>query len=133
MKIEKIQKLKNNKYKIKLDSGDIINTYDDVILNNSLLFNKEIDLELLNKINNETLYYDCYNKTLKFIDKKLRSEKEVKEYLKKYLKTILYTFFTFIVGKTFEHLDMWVDLFFVSIWTLVDEKENINIENKKET
>lgn len=56
-----------------------------------------------------------------------------KEYLKKYLKTILYTFFTFIVGKTFEHLDMWVDLFFVSIWMLVDEKENINIENKKET
>lgn len=84
MKIEKIQKLKNNKYKIKLDSGDIINTYDDVILNNSLLFNKEIDLGLLNKINNETLYYDCYNKTLKFIDKKLRSEKEVREYLKKY-------------------------------------------------
>lgn len=84
MKIEKIQKLKNNKYKIKLDSGDIINTYDDVILNNSLLFNKEIDLGLLNKINNETLYYDCYNKTLKFIDKKLRSEKEIKEYLKKY-------------------------------------------------
>ena len=42
MKIEKIQKLKNNKYKIKLDSGDIINTYDDVILNNSLLFNKEM-------------------------------------------------------------------------------------------
>ena len=64
MKIEKIQKLKNNKYKIKLDSGDIINTYDDVILNNSLLFNKEIDLELLNKINNETLYYDCYNKRI---------------------------------------------------------------------
>ena len=54
-------------------------------------------------------------------------------HLKKYLKTILYTFFTFIVGKTFEHLDMWVDLFFVSIWMLVDEKENINIENKKET
>ena len=45
----------------------------------------------------------------------------------------LNTFFTFIVGKTFEHLDMWVDLFFVSIWMLVDEKENINIENKKET
>ena len=45
----------------------------------------------------------------------------------------IYTFFTFIVGKTFEHLDMWVDLFFVSIWMLVDEKENINIENKKET
>ena len=58
---------------------------------------------------------------------------EVYVIIKKYLKTILYTFFTFIVGKTFEHLDMWVDLFFVSIWMLVDEKENINIENKKET
>ena len=32
------------------------------------------------------------------------------------------------MGKTFEHLDMWVDLFFVSIWMLVDEKENINID-----
>ena len=57
----------------------------------------------------------------------------VLEYLNKYLKTILYTFFTFIEGKTFEQLEMWVDLFFVSMWMLVDEKENINIENKKET
>ena len=63
----------------------------------------------------------------------IKNDFSFKEYLKKYLKTILYTFFTFIVGKTFEHLDMWVDLFFVSIWMLVDEKENINIENKKET
>ena len=58
----------------------------------------------------------------------------IQKYLNKLFKySPLYTFFTFIVGKTFEHLDMWVDLFFVSIWMLVDEKENINIENKKET
>ena len=69
----------------------------------------------------------------KYINKLFKYSPLFKEYLKKYLKTILYTFFTFIVGKTFEHLDMWVDLFFVSIWMLVDEKENINIENKKET
>ena len=69
----------------------------------------------------------------KYLNKLFKYSPLFKEYLKKYLKTILYTFFTFIVGKTFEHLDMWVDLFFVSIWMLVDEKENINIENKKET
>lgn len=69
----------------------------------------------------------------KYLNKLFKYSPLFKEYLKKYLKTILYTFFTFIVGKTFEYLDMWVDLFFVSIWMLVDEKENINIENKKET
>mgnify|MGYP003290506433 FL=1 len=69
----------------------------------------------------------------KYLNRLFKYSPLFKEYLKKYLKTILYTFFTFIVGKTFEHLDMWVDLFFVSIWMLVDEKENINIENKKET
>ena len=68
----------------------------------------------------------------KYLNKLFKYSPLFKEYLKKYLKTILYTFFTFIVGKTFEHLDMWVDLFFVSIWMLVDEKENINNENKKE-
>ena len=57
MKIEKIQKLKNNKYKIILENNDVINTYDDVILNNNLLFNKDISSELLNQINNQTIYY----------------------------------------------------------------------------
>lgn len=57
----------------------------------------------------------------------------MKEYLKKILKTFLYTSFTIIVGTTFEHLDLWVDFFFVSIWFIFDEKENITIENKKET
>ena len=52
----------------------------------------------------------------KYLNKLFKYSPLFKEYLKKYLKTILYTF-----------------LFFVSIWMLVDEKENINIENKKET
>ena len=76
------------------------------------------------------LFHYLIKNDFSFIQKYLN---KLFKYLKKYLKTILYTFFTFIVGKTFEYLDMWVDLFFVSIWMLVDEKENINIENKKET
>lgn len=55
-----------------------------------------------------------------------------KDSIKKMIKTFLYTSFTLIVGNTFEHLDLWVDFFFVSIWFIFDEKENITIENKKE-
>ena len=40
----------------------------------------------------------------KYLNKLFKYSPLFKEYLKKYLKTILYTFFTFIVGKTFEHL-----------------------------
>ena len=56
-----------------------------------------------------------------------------KDSIKKMIKTFLYTSFTLIVGNTFEHLDLWVDFFFVSIWFIFDEKENITIEAKKET
>lgn len=83
MKIKEIKKNKNGKYKIILDNDEIINTYDDVILNNGLLFHKEIDSELLNKLNAETNYYEIYNKTIKFIEKKLRSKKEIISFLNK--------------------------------------------------
>ncbi len=82
MKIEKIQK-HGVKYKITLDNGEVINTYDDVILENNLLFDKNIDSDLLNKINTDTIYYESYNKVIKMIGRRLRSEFEIKEYLNK--------------------------------------------------
>jgi len=82
MKIEKIQK-KGSKYKITLDNGEIINTYDDVILENNLLYDKNIDSELLNKINTDTIYYESYNKAIKMIGRRLRSEFEIRQYLDK--------------------------------------------------
>ena len=48
MKIEKIKK-SGSKYKITLDNGEVISTFDDVILENNLLFDKNIDSSLLNK------------------------------------------------------------------------------------
>ena len=81
MKIEKIVKLKNGKYKLYLDSKDVITTYDEVILKNNLLFNKEIDNELYSKIINENNYYELLNSCIKRISKRLRSEKEIKNYL----------------------------------------------------
>ncbi len=83
MEINKIVKLKDNKYKIQM--GDItVVTYDNVIIDNNLLYKKYLDDVLYNKILRETSYYDTYNKTIKYILKKKRSEKEILEYLSKY-------------------------------------------------
>lgn len=84
MKIEKIKKLNNGKYKLILDNNEKIVTYDDVILKNNLLFNHEINNELLNKLNMDTAYYDVYNKTINYITTRLRSAKEINVYLERY-------------------------------------------------
>lgn len=83
MNINKIIKMKNNKYKIIIDGESII-TYDNVILDNDLLYKKDIDNELLKKIIIGTNYYDIYNKTVKYILKRRRSENEINKYLNKF-------------------------------------------------
>lgn len=84
MKIEKLKRLPSGKYKIIFDNDENLITYDDVILKNNLLFNKEVDNELLEDINLDTEYYNIYNKVLNYIIKRKRSIKEIKEYLKKF-------------------------------------------------
>ena len=83
MQINKIVKMKNNKYKIYFDD-DIIITYDNVILDNDLLYKKNIDNEIYKKIVCDTNYYDIYNKVVKYILKRRRSEREVLLYLNKF-------------------------------------------------
>ena len=83
MEIKNIKKLKSGKYKIELDNSNKILTYDDVIINNNLLYKKNINNELLENINNETSYYDIYSKVIKYISVRMRSKKEIKEYLDK--------------------------------------------------
>ena len=80
MKIEKIKK-SGRKYKIVLENRDTITTYDDVIINNGLLYNKNINTKTLNDITKETSYYDVYYKCINYITKKLRSEKEIDKYI----------------------------------------------------
>ena len=83
MIIEKILKLKNNKYKIILDSEEII-TYDNVILENNLLFKKNINKELYKKIIKDTKYYSVYNTCVRSILKRRKSKKEMLLYLDKF-------------------------------------------------
>lgn len=82
MNINKITKLKNNKYKIEIDNDEIV-TYADVILENNILYNKTIDKKTLKEVEEKTKFYDIYNKVLNYISKRIRSEKEVYDYLVK--------------------------------------------------
>ena len=84
MKIENIKKLSSGKYKIELEDKNKIITYDDVILKHNLLYNKELDTDKLNELNIDTKYYDIYNKCIKYISTRLRSEKEINIYLDKF-------------------------------------------------
>lgn len=83
MKILKIQKNKEGSYVLLLSNQEKIKTYDEVILKNNLLINKEIDNDLLIKIDEENMYYSNYKKVLKYSKIRLRSQKEINEYMKK--------------------------------------------------
>lgn len=83
MKIISIKKSGKSKYKILLENDVALNLYDNVILNNNLLFKKEIDDELLEKLEKENEKEDIYYKVVSFISKKIRSKKEINEYLDK--------------------------------------------------
>lgn len=82
MKISKIQK-KNNKYKIILEDNNIIETYDEILIKENILYKKEITEELKEKIEKQNKFYETYNSIIKYIKTKLRSEKEIREYIKK--------------------------------------------------
>ncbi len=84
MKIINYKKTKLNIYEITLDDHTKYTLYDEVILKNNLLLKKEIDLNLLNKLLDENKYYELYNKCLKYLSTKMRSEKEIYKKFKDY-------------------------------------------------
>lgn len=83
MKITKIHKLNGGKYKIEFDTHEKLTTYDEVILKNNLLYEKEIDSLLFHQLQMDTNYYDIYNRAMKYIMTKMRSVKEMYAYLDK--------------------------------------------------
>lgn len=84
MIINKIKKI-GKKYRLELDDGTFINTYGDIIIKYNILYHKDIDIETVNSIEKENIYYDAYQDVIIYITKKLRSEYEVKRFLDKYL------------------------------------------------
>lgn len=80
MEIKKIVK-EGFRYKLFLDDETVINTYEEVIINCNLLFNKYVDLNIISKIHSQTSYYDIFYKVLKLIKKRYCSEYEIEKYL----------------------------------------------------
>ncbi len=89
MKIGKYTKLKSNKYSVVID--DItVKLYDDVIVKYELLRLKEIDEKLFKEITEYNDKLEAYYKSLKYITRKLRTEKEIYKYLDKdYSKDVI--------------------------------------------
>lgn len=82
MNIKKISKLKDGRYKIILDDKKIV-TYDDILLKYNLLYKKELNDDILEKIKEENTYYNNYNLVLRYVTKKVRCTNEVKIYMDK--------------------------------------------------
>lgn len=82
MKINKFKKIGSNKYKIYFDNESLI-VYEDVILKYNLLYKKDIDNDLLIEINKENYKSSIYDVSIKYISVRMRSKKELEEYLKK--------------------------------------------------
>lgn len=83
MKIDKYERIGVGKYRIFLDNGEIIDTYDEVILRYDLLLKKEISPSIYSKIVRDTKLQEYYNLCDKYISYRIRSVKEIEDYLKK--------------------------------------------------
>lgn len=82
MKILKYKKMSRGRYKVTLDSDEII-LYEDVIIKNDFLLRKNVDTFLLDKVLNENILYEAYDLALGYIETRLRTEKEIIKYLEK--------------------------------------------------
>ena len=82
MKVEKFIKDNGNKYKVIIDDEEY-KLYDDTIIKYNLLSKKDIDKKLLDEIINYNDELMSYYESIKYINRRLRSEKEIREYLKK--------------------------------------------------
>ena len=78
------KKKKNNLYEIMLSNNSIINLYDDVILKYELLLKRELDDKLLEDIIQDNSNLESYYVALKYVNTKLRTEKEIRKKLNNY-------------------------------------------------
>lgn len=83
MRIEKYTKLKNGQYKLRLDNHTNILLHEDLILKHNLLINKNINEEQIDKLLEENTSYIAYDLALNYLKIKMRSKKEVGDYLTK--------------------------------------------------
>lgn len=82
MKIEKYKYLNGGKYKVYIDNMPYI-IYEDIIIKYNILSKKEITIKELETFLSENDYYLSYYKVLNYLKFRMRSKKEVRNYLEK--------------------------------------------------
>lgn len=81
MLIKNIKKLNKGKYKVTIDDKDII-LYEDILIKYSIFKKKKIDDKLIKEIEKENEFLEIYESSLRYLDIKMRLEKELTKYLK---------------------------------------------------
>ena len=82
MRIEKYELTKKNIYNVYLSNGEVLELNGKVITDNELLIKKEIDNELYDKLKRDNTICMLVDTSVKYMDRRLRSIKELKDYLK---------------------------------------------------
>ena len=82
MKIQKFVKDTGNKYKVYVDD-EVYKLYDDIIVKYGLTMKESIDKDTFDNVLKENDKLSSYYESIKYITKKMRSTKEIKEYLRK--------------------------------------------------
>ena len=92
MKITQIQQHKRNKNMVHLYVDDVYkaSVYIDEMLKSGLVIGKEVDEEALNEAIRNSRNYHLLNLCLGFIAHRSRSEKEIRDYIKKKIYTYKY-------------------------------------------
>lgn len=80
MLIKSIKKLTKGRYKIIIDDNELI-LYEQILIKYSILKAKEIDPKLIKEIEKENQNIEMYETSLRYLDTKMRTEKEVIKYL----------------------------------------------------
>jgi regulatory protein len=83
MKILKYEKKKNGMYQVFFDNGNNVDIHEEIILKNDLLIKKEASEKEIDKMLDENKKYIAYNLAIKSLSSKMKTEKEIKEYLSK--------------------------------------------------
>ena len=81
MFINKFTKLKDGQYKVVLEDLSNIIIHEDLILKYDLLLTRKLDDDIKENILKENLNYIAYSLSLKYLSIKMRSVKEMKDYL----------------------------------------------------
>ena len=83
MEIVKYELMKKNIYNVYLSNGEVLELDESVITNNELLLKKRIYNDLYDKLKIDNKICILVNASIKYINVRLRSIKEIKDYLLK--------------------------------------------------